>query len=92
MRKFTSGQNIYRTVTSGASFGGNSLDLEIGIGTAEQIDVIEVQWPSETSPQTFKNISANQHIEIIEGTEESIIRNVKKSAFVTDHQHANATE
>jgi len=88
----SSRQNIYRTVTSGASFGGNSLDLEIGIGTAEQIDVIEVQWPSETSPQTFKNISANQHIEIIEGQDNFSKREIIKSAFIKDHQHENATE
>ena len=36
---------IYRTVTSGASFGGNSLALEVGLGKATSINSVKVQWP-----------------------------------------------
>lgn len=60
------GQHIYRTVSSGASFGGNSYALEVGLGKADQIDLVEVSWPVTGQQQVFENIAVNQHIEIVE--------------------------
>ena len=39
-------RTIYRTVSSGSSFGGNSLQLEIGLGAANAIKELEVTWPN----------------------------------------------
>lgn len=39
-------QSIWRTVSSGASFGANSLPLEIGLGQAQAIEQIKITWPS----------------------------------------------
>ncbi len=35
----------FATVSTGSSFGGSSLQLEIGIGNATGITAVEVQWP-----------------------------------------------
>ncbi|MDX1469866.1 MAG: FG-GAP-like repeat-containing protein [Flavobacteriaceae bacterium] len=61
-------RKIYNTVDTGASFGGNSLMAEIGLGKAEIIKEIEVKWPYSTMPvSNFKNVEINQSIKITEG-------------------------
>jgi len=39
-------QSIYRTVSSGGSFGANSLNQEIGLGKIKSIEKLEVNWPN----------------------------------------------
>jgi hypothetical protein len=60
----------YREVTSGGSFGASSLQQEIGLGRARQIDVMEIWWPASGSRQVFRNIKVNQFIEIEESKSE----------------------
>lgn len=51
---------IYRTVTSGASFGANSLALEVGLRKATTINSVTVQWPCKDCPdQVFKGLEIN---------------------------------
>jgi hypothetical protein len=46
-------REIYRTVSSGGSFGGNPLRQEIGLGDATAIASIEVFWPVTGKTQVF---------------------------------------
>jgi hypothetical protein len=66
-------QDIYRTVTSGGSFGASPLRQHIGIGKAARIDAIEVWWPTSKTRQVFHNIDPNQFIEVRE-FESSFVR------------------
>jgi tetratricopeptide (TPR) repeat protein len=59
----------YREVTSGGSFGASSLQQEIGIGRARQIDEMEIWWPASGSRQVFRNVKVNQFIEVKESEE-----------------------
>jgi hypothetical protein len=53
-------REIHRTVTSGASFGGNSLVLEVGLRKATSIAGITVQWPCKGCPdQVFRGMDIN---------------------------------
>lgn len=88
----SSGQHLYRTVSNGASFGGNSYALEIGLGKSESIEVLEVIWPIKNSKQVFKNISANQAIEIIESNDEIISRTLPSVNFLKDSDSMNHSE
>jgi tetratricopeptide (TPR) repeat protein len=66
----------HREVTSGGSFGASPLTQHIGLGTElknGKIDSIEIWWPASNSRQTFRDVAANQFLEI------------KESA--TDYQH-----
>lgn len=74
------GQEIYRRVSSGASFGANSLALEIGLSNAESITTLEITWPSGLV-QKLENIKANQRLEITESSEEYKIVNTKRIEF-----------
>ena len=42
---------VYRTVSSGSSFGANPLEQTIGLGKATRILGIEIQWPSPANMQ-----------------------------------------
>ncbi|MBO9681167.1 MAG: CRTAC1 family protein, partial [Flavisolibacter sp.] len=58
---------VYREVNSGGSFGANPLRQHIGIGEADSIDKIEIQWPATAQTQVFKNVPAGLNIRIKEG-------------------------
>jgi hypothetical protein len=59
---------IYRTVTSGASFGGNSLILEVGLRKASVINKVTVQWPcKECNEDVFTNMDINKAYLLAQG-------------------------
>ena len=54
-------KNIYRTVGSGSSFGGNSLQLEIGLGDAVKVNQVEVAWSAgKGGRKTYTDIKINE--------------------------------
>lgn len=64
-------RKVYHTVGTGASFGGNSLMAEIGLGKATVIDTLEVIWPNQARTSSiFKSVAVNAVIRIIEGENE----------------------
>ncbi|HXX94158.1 MAG TPA: CRTAC1 family protein, partial [Planctomycetota bacterium] len=63
-------RSIYRTVSSGGSFGSNPLRQEIGVGQAKVIERLEVHWPTSGITQTFQNVAVDQFVEVTEGREE----------------------
>jgi hypothetical protein len=60
-------RSVYKHVNSGGSFGANPLRQTIGLGKATVVDTLEVFWPTTGETQTFRNVSINQGIEIVEG-------------------------
>src|SRR5262249_40540762 len=58
--------HIYRTVTTGSSFGANPLQQTIGLGRADRITTLEVYWPTSQTTQVFHDLEVNQGIEITE--------------------------
>ncbi len=82
-------RKIYHTVGSGASFGGNSLLAELGLGKAEQIDQLEVIWPNASrSVSTFTSVDINRVIKIKEGEGDIIPMELSPVTFQKmDHQH-----
>ncbi|HET6277454.1 MAG TPA: CRTAC1 family protein, partial [Candidatus Polarisedimenticolia bacterium] len=60
-------RDIYSTVDSGGSFGGNSLQQEIGLGDARSIEVVEVRWPTTGEVQEFRNVALDRAYHLIEG-------------------------
>ncbi|HEY3386346.1 MAG TPA: CRTAC1 family protein [Saprospiraceae bacterium] len=61
-------RNIWRTVTSGSSFGANSLALEVGLGKATSIKQVNVQWPCKDCPdQVYTGLEINKAYRLEEG-------------------------
>jgi hypothetical protein len=75
-------RTIYRTVSTGGSFGSSSLQLEVGLDNATAIESLEVSWPYYSIPrQTFKNLELNRYVEITEGVGEPVYLEVNQVSF-----------
>jgi hypothetical protein len=60
---------IYKTISSGGSFGANPLRAEIGLGKATSIQQVEIQWPSKhTQAQVQKGLQLDKSYEITENS------------------------
>jgi hypothetical protein len=61
-------RTLHRTVDTGGSFGASSLQQEIGLGEAAQIETLTTTWPNVArTTQTFRDVAVNQHLRILEG-------------------------
>jgi hypothetical protein len=84
-------RKIYDMVGPGSSFGGNSLQLEIGLGKAEKINAVKIYWPVKGGqPQELSGLQVNKAYRIKEG-ENAVEVNYPYTAFKKDahtgHQH-----
>jgi hypothetical protein len=57
---------IHRHVSSGSSWGANPLEQHIGLARAEKVTTLEVHGPASGTTQVFRDIPANQAIEVTE--------------------------
>jgi len=62
-------RSIHRTVGNNSSFGGNSLVETIGLGETTHVTALTISWPTSKTTQTFRDLAADQAIEITEGTD-----------------------
>jgi len=61
---------MYRTVSTGGSFGSSSLQLEIGLDNATAIQEIEIIWPVRAqTKQFFRDVQLNKYVRITEGSD-----------------------
>jgi hypothetical protein len=60
-------QHIYRTATSGGSFGSSPLMQHIGVGKAAAIESVEVTWPGGTRAEKFQKVPLNATVVLEEG-------------------------
>ncbi len=68
----TSGEKaltIHRQVSSGSSFGANTLQQTIGLAKSDWVTLLEIHWPASGTTQVFRDIAANQAIEVTEFAE-----------------------
>lgn len=87
----------YREVTSGGSFGASPLTQHIGLGSSlknGRVDEIEITWPASKTRRVFRNVEANQFIEIKESAadyqrlpRQSFSLTGKTNASGPPHQH-----
>jgi len=59
--------DVFAWVGSGGSFGGNSLQAEIGLADAEHIVELEVRWPATNALERFADVPLDRTIAITEG-------------------------
>ncbi len=72
-------RSVFRHVSSGGSFGANPLTQHLGLGRAARVDRLEVFWPRTGRTQIFRDVPADRHIAIEEGSD--AYRVVPESAF-----------
>ena len=59
-------RDIFVTCGWGGSFGGSSLQQEIGLGAATAIEAIEVRWPAG-GVQVYRDVAMDRAYSLIEG-------------------------
>jgi hypothetical protein len=70
----------YHWVSTGGSFGGNSLQLEMGLNDAINITSLEITWPNANlTTQLFENLEVNKVVKIKEG--EEIVSYIDEQSF-----------
>jgi hypothetical protein len=57
----------HREVNGGGSFGASPLEQHIGLGKADRIVRLEVEWPASKTKQVFSDVRTNQRIVVREG-------------------------
>jgi hypothetical protein len=62
-------RSVYRTIGTNGSFGGNSLVETIGLGDIKSVGRLTVSWPTSKTTQTFRDVAADQAIEVTEGAD-----------------------
>ncbi len=73
-------RSIFRQVGGTTSYGGSSLVELVGLGDSPSVDAITVTWPVSRTSQTFRQIAADQTVEVREGSE--IPRFLKRSPAI----------
>ncbi len=85
---------IYKTVSTGASFGASPLRQEIGLGQATEISSIEIFWPTTGKTQTLKGPPIDHFYKVTEGDAQATPWEVKpvhlNLAAKPMHQHDHA--
>jgi hypothetical protein len=59
---------IHHLAGTGGMFGGNPLRQEIGLGPAERIISIEIQWPGSGTVDVIEGLEPNQAYQVREGS------------------------
>jgi hypothetical protein len=84
-------RTIYKTVSTGGSFGCSPLRQEIGLGQAASIKGVEVTWPGTGKVQAFQGLNLDQFYRLREGEAQATPWAVKKfklaSAGAGTHRH-----
>jgi hypothetical protein len=58
---------IYRTVSTGGSFGASSLEQEIGLGPASRIAELQITWPNRRrTTATYSDLAVDRYYRVVE--------------------------
>ncbi len=74
-------RQIYRTVSSGSSFGCNPLRQEIGLGNATKIESVEINWPASGIHQVLTDLELNHFYQVREGDPKASPLELKRIHF-----------
>ncbi len=59
-------RDVYRTVGSGASSGGNPLRAHLGLGDAQRILFLEIMWPRSGKMQRIEGVPLDAAIRVVQ--------------------------
>jgi hypothetical protein len=64
---------VYHFVGAVSSFGGNSLQAEMGLGAASRIVAMEVFWPRTKKTQKFTDVPLDRIVVVDEGSDSATL-------------------
>jgi VCBS repeat protein/ASPIC/UnbV protein len=83
-------RSIHLLAGSGGSFGGSSLQQEVGLGSARVIEAVRVRWPASGVWQTFTGVTPGRAWRLVEGRaapEPVPLPSLRLSTGTVEHQH-----
>ncbi len=84
-------RTIHEVAGSGGSFGGSSMQQEIGLGEATRIESVEILWPGSGTRQILADLPLRRWIEITEGEAEYRVLEVAPVTFPLGAEHTHHT-
>ena len=61
-------RTIYKSVSTGGSFGSSSLQQDIGLGPATHIREVQVTWPDrKRTVEVYRDLSLDQYYSVVQG-------------------------
>ncbi|MEE2777225.1 MAG: CRTAC1 family protein [Acidobacteriota bacterium] len=78
-------RSFHALVGGGGSFGGSSLQQELGIGEASSIERLTVRWPAPGPTQVFADVAANHVYRVVEGSSELVAVSVAELSLGGEH-------
>ncbi|MSU61751.1 MAG: CRTAC1 family protein [Pedosphaera sp.] len=89
-------RGIYKTVSTGGSFGASPLRQEIGLGDAKSIRSIEIFWPATGVIQRLPQIGMDRFYKVSEGGTQAVVWPLKTFKLASgsgahshgDHEHS----
>ncbi|MDG2409159.1 MAG: ASPIC/UnbV domain-containing protein [Pirellulales bacterium] len=61
-------RTLHRAVGSVSSFGGSPLRQKIGLGAADSIERVEIDWPGSGNTQVLREVPLNAMIRVTKGS------------------------
>jgi ASPIC and UnbV len=83
-------RGCYQEVTSGGSFGANSLMQHIGLGKAT-IDSLEIEWPMTRTKQVFRDVPIDSFLKLREFDDPFTLRHPPRLTLRRDMPHVHDT-
>jgi hypothetical protein len=71
-------RSIHALAGTGGSFGGSSLQQEIGLGTIDAVESVTLRWPGSGTVQTFRKVEPNRFYRVVEGNPELTVLEVPR--------------
>jgi hypothetical protein len=62
-------RSVHAVVGPGGSFGGSSMQLELGLGDVDEIATLVVRWPGSGTVQSFTGVAVRRTYRLVEGAE-----------------------
>ncbi|MEJ2084996.1 MAG: CRTAC1 family protein [Acidobacteriota bacterium] len=93
VRDGAASRSIHSLIGSGGSFGASSLQQEIGLGRADEIESIEIVWPGSGRTQVVNGVELDRRYKIVEGESKPIELPLRRTDLATirpkprDHNH-----
>ncbi len=81
-------RQLFRTVSTGGSFGASSLQQEIGLGDATALRAVEVAWPAG-GRDVYRDLPLDRVVRLREGDPKAVVDTVLRLRFGdgTSHEH-----
>jgi hypothetical protein len=83
-------QSVYKTVSTGGSFGSSPLRQEIGLGQASGVQRVEIFWPVTAKTQVITGLALDHFYKVREGDTQAVpwpLKSFKLGAVPAGQKH-----